>query len=68
MLSDLITALQIFLKYGDLSSPTHCEHDCLTVCVNPDKVTTVDKIALSKLGFDDDEDGDFFKSYRFGSA
>lgn len=66
MLSDLITALQIFLKYGDLRFPTLCEHDCLTVCVNPDKVTITDKLALSKLGFD--EDDDFFKSYRFGSA
>ena len=66
-MSDLIKALQIFLKYGDPGCPTHCEHDVLQVCIEPDKVSKEDKIELEKLGFDpDDEYG--FKSYRFGSA
>ncbi len=28
---DLIKALQIFLKYNDVTYPTHCEHDELTI-------------------------------------
>jgi len=29
-MKDLITALNIFLKYGNDYAPTHCEHDVLT--------------------------------------
>ncbi|RJQ30330.1 hypothetical protein C4565_00670 [Candidatus Parcubacteria bacterium] len=68
MLSELIEALQIFLKYGDFEFPTHCEHDALLVCVHSEKVSEEDKKKLDKLGFFvDDEYGDCFKSYRFGS-
>lgn len=67
MLSGLIEALQIFLKYGDLSRPTHCEHDVMFVCVSPSIVTEDDKRALAILGFiEDGSEG--FKSYRYGSA
>jgi hypothetical protein len=34
-MSDLIKALQIFLKYGNPDSPTHCEHDELFVMMIP---------------------------------
>jgi len=68
MLSKLIEALQIFLKYGDVSYPTHCEHDVLTVCVDPSVVSEEDKSALNSLGFIVDESEDCFKSYRYGSA
>ena len=50
MLSKLIEALQIFLKYGDPSYPTHCEHDVLYVCVEPGKVSKEDLERLKKLG------------------
>lgn len=66
MLSRLIKALQIFLKYGDVSYPTHCEHDVLTVCVDPSNVSEEDKKKLDALGFFESED--MFKSYRYGSA
>ena len=66
MLSRLIQALQIFLKYGDVSYPTHCEHDVLTVCVDPSKVSDEDKVILKELGFF--ESDDCFQSFRYGSA
>lgn len=66
MLSNLIEALQIFLKYGDVARPTHCEHDTLMVCVDPEKVSQEDKYKLDKLGFHISED--HFESFRYGSA
>lgn len=68
MLSKLIEAMQIFLKYGDVNYPTHCEHDVMTVCVDPKKVSDEDKAKLNKLGFFADDSEDCFKSYRYGSA
>lgn len=63
--------------------PTSCEHDELYVNVSPDIVSVEDKATLYELGFfpseyEGDEDtyiapaeleseGDYFKSYRFGS-
>lgn len=67
MLSKLIEALQIFLKYGDVKWPTHCEHDVLKVCVDPSVVSQEDKDALEKLGFFVSDD-DSFISYKYGSA
>jgi hypothetical protein len=65
----LIAALQIFLKYGNPDSPTHCEHDVLTVCgIEPSKVSEEDTRELANLGFFIDMSEDCFKSYRFGSA
>lgn len=63
---DLIQALNIFLKYGDPYSPTHCEHDTLCVMIAPDDVSEEDKRKLEKLGFIEYEE--YFVSYRFGSA
>ncbi len=65
----LIEALQIFLKYGNPRSPTHCEHDILHVMVDPAKVSSEDLVRLAELGFHPDEDleGQFY-SYRYGSA
>lgn len=65
-MEDLIKALQIFLKYGNDYAPTHCEHDELTVAIDPELVSESDKATLNELGFFDD--GDCFKSYRFGSC
>lgn len=68
MLSKLIEAMQIFLKYGDIAHPTHCEHDVMTVCIDPAIVSKEDKTTLNSLGFFADEHEDCFKSYRYGSA
>lgn len=65
-MNDLIKALQIFVKYGDPYSPTHCEHDEMYIMVNPTDVSPEDIAALEELGFT--PNGDTFKSYRFGSA
>ena len=49
----LIQALNIFLKYGDKSYPTHCEHDDIKL--------------LEELGFSPNE-YDGFSSFRYGSC
>jgi hypothetical protein len=71
-MQDLITALQIFLKYGNPEKPTNCERETLYICgISPDEVLDVDKFALEKLGFfvgSDDDGWLCFKSHRFGSA
>jgi hypothetical protein len=64
----LIEALQIFRKYGNPYSPTHCEHDVLTVCIDPAIVSEKDKLKLEGRSFRPSEDGYGFVSYRFGSA
>jgi hypothetical protein len=66
---DLIEALTIFRKYGNPSSPTHCEHDKLIVTIDPSMVSTEDIARLHDLGFltDDDTENGFY-SFRFGSA
>lgn len=65
----LIEALQIFLKYGDPYSPTHCEHDELLVMIDPSDVSEEDTDKLELLGFFPNvEYGQCFSSYRFGSA
>lgn len=66
-LSKLIEAMEIFLAYGDISNPTHCEHDVLIVCVDPKIVSEEDIKKLDALGFFVSDD-DSFKSYRYGSA
>jgi len=68
-MSKLIEALQIFLKYGDPDYPTHCEHDVLTICgIFPAEVSAEDKAKLKELGFFISSDGDYFQSFRYGSA
>jgi len=69
MLSKLIEALQIFLKYGDPECPTHCEHDELWICgILPENVSKEDRRKLEKLGFYVDKDDECFKSLKYGSA
>lgn len=67
-MDDLIKALQIFRKYGNPEWPTHCEHDVLTVCIEPDLVSEEDTAALEELHFGPDEYGEGFISYWYGSA
>ena len=64
----LIKALQIFLKYGNPSSPTHCEHDVLRVIIDPELVSPEDKQELDVLGFFADGSEGLFKSFRYGSS
>lgn len=68
-MSDLIKALQIFLKYQDPYHPTHCEHDIMYVAIDTEIVSEEDKNELQNLGFfPDEESGELFCSYRFGSC
>lgn len=66
-MKDLIEALTIFSKYTDARNPTNCDHDILTVCVNPAVVSADDLARLCELSFRAREDG-WFTSYRFGSC
>ena len=67
-MDDLIAALQIFQRYTDKRNPTHCEHDTLSLMVDPADVSATDTAALEELGFHANEDEKCFYSYRFGSC
>jgi len=80
-MKDLIKALQIFLKYGNPSYPTHCIHDkLLIVGIKPENISDSDKKELKTLGFSIqiagvyDEENDFMPSeteiysFKYGSA
>lgn len=67
-MKDLITALQILLRYSDARKPTFCEHDCLWVMVDPSLVSAEDIKELDELSLFADEDDMCFKSFRFGSC
>ncbi len=67
-MNDLIEALQIFSKYTNTKYPTHCEHDKLTVVVDPEKVSPEDIKRLDQLGFNADDCDECFYSFRFGSC
>jgi hypothetical protein len=68
-MENLIKALQIFLKYENNSSPTHCETEEMRVILeNPDAVTDEDIEELEELGFTYDEDFEAFTSHSFGNA
>lgn len=69
-MENLIEALQIFLKYGNPTYPTHCEHDTLHICdYEWDKISKKDQEALEELGFFNSEDSDEgIISFKYGSA
>ncbi len=67
-MEDLIKALQILLKYGNPTHPTHCEHDKLNVDISADGVSQTDIKELDKLGFFIDEEDNTFSSFKFGSC
>lgn len=49
-MEDLIKALQILLKYGNPSYPTHCKHDELSVHgIDPGKISKEDVEELKEL-------------------
>jgi hypothetical protein len=66
MLSDLIEALNIFLRRGDLSRPTACKDGSLHVLVDPMRLDGDTLARLAQLGFDAHPDEYCFKSSRFG--
>lgn len=66
-MSDLIEALQIFLKYKNNQFPTHCNHDEFMV-VGIDNVSEADVKRLNELSFRWDNYNDCWVSSRFGSA
>jgi len=67
-MENLIKAFQIFLKYGNVEHPTHCEHDVMRVNVDYGKVSDEDKEELDNLGFFEDSEFGKFKSYKYGSC
>jgi hypothetical protein len=66
-MSDLIEALQIFLKYKNEKYPTHCEHDILMIMGVEENLEKEDEKRLNDLGFYWNDEG-YWCSYRFGSA
>jgi hypothetical protein len=66
---DLIEALTLLAKgQNNDISPTHCEHDQLTVMADPADFTEADLTRLNELGFFPNHDDATFTSFRFGSA
>ena len=64
---ELIEALQIMLKHGDVSHPTHCEHDELHIYPNSMEFTDEELARLDDLGFFlNGADG--FMSFKYGSC
>ena len=68
-MENLIKALTIFLKYGNPTYPTHCEHDVLYVIGDAFlNISDEDKTQLDKLGFLFSDDEEHWYSYRYGSC
>lgn len=65
---DLIEALTILSRYSDARCPTHCEYEELYVMVPFEDVSEADRARLEELSFKEDTHGEYFSSYRFGSA
>lgn len=65
-MDDLIEALTIFRKYGNLQHPTACEHDVLYVLVG--REAQAEAARLNELGFHWDESLECWASFRYGSA
>lgn len=73
-LSTLIESLKILRTYSNPSYPTHCEHDILMVCIDPNTVSVAHRQRLTDLGWHYNlkptncEIGDpCFYSYAYGS-
>lgn len=67
-MEDLIKALNIFLKHGNVEYPFSCEHDILYVFPQSNDFTEEELKELEELGFDySEEDGNFY-SFKYGSC
>jgi len=71
-MNDLIEALTIMKEYipegCNLDYPTHCEHDILTVAIDPSNIPKDVLQRLDELGFFPDDELDVMSSFRFGSC
>jgi hypothetical protein len=66
-MKDLIEALLILMKHGDVASPTHCEHDELHIYPNSMDFTEDEINRLDELGFSPN-DMEGFMSFKYGSC
>lgn len=67
-MEDMIKALNIFMKHGDVTYPFHCEHDILHVFPQSNDFSEEELKELEELGFYySEEDGNFY-SFRYGSC
>lgn len=65
-MDDLIEALQLMATKARPAYPLHCEHDVLTVCVDPALFTEQERARLEELGFNVyDDEPECFQSFRF---
>ena len=71
-MNDLIEALKILSTLVDdpnMHSPTHCTHDQLWIDGDAERATPEQLSRLDELGFiPDEENGEGFISFRFGSC
>ena len=67
-MENLIEALQIMLKHGDVTYPTHCMHDELYIYPNSMDFTKEELARLEELGFSPDSEGSGFYSFKYGSC
>lgn len=68
-MDNLIKALQIFKKYRNENRPTICAHDILIITsITEDEISQEDRKTLNDLGFDWDENEEYWYSFKFGSA
>lgn len=65
-MEDLIKALTIMMKHGDVTYPCYCEHDTLYIYPNTMDFTEEEFATLENLGFYRDEEG--FHSFKYGSC
>lgn len=66
-MKDLIEALTIMMKNGDVKHPTHCSHDELNIYPKIMDFTDDEMKRLEELGFMPNDMGGFY-SFRFGSC
>lgn len=66
-MNDLIEALQIMLKHGNVDHPTHCEHDEMHIYPNSMDFTEAELNRLEELGFHPNYMGGFV-SFKYGSC
>ena len=67
-MNDLIEALQIMMKHGDVDYPTHYEHDTLYIFPNNMDFTEEEFAELEELGFHSDNENEGFYSFKYGSC
>ena len=59
-MDEVIEAFQIFKRYGAGKHDVYAEHDQVSICVSPEKVSPEDMARLSELRWFIDETGEGF--------